>query len=67
MSARRANWKIHNDFLKSNVMKAVYLDLEGTILDLSTRKSVVPIPELLETFKLIPRTPDFEFCPSCAS
>jgi len=60
---RRASWKVHHDFLKSNGKKAVSLDLEGTILDLSTRKPVVPIPELLKTFILIPRTRDFAILP----
>jgi len=37
--------------------------LEGVILDLGTRKSTLPTPELLETFHLIPRTADFEILP----
>jgi hypothetical protein len=46
--------------LKSNGKRSVSIDLEGTILDLATRKPFQPMPELLETFNLIPRTPAFE-------
>jgi acyl-CoA thioester hydrolase len=63
LSPRGANWKVHHDVLKSNGKKAVSLDLEGTILDLSTRKPVAPITDLLETFYLIPRSPDFTVLP----
>jgi hypothetical protein len=48
---------------KSNGKKAVSLDLEGTILNLSTRKPVAPIPELLQIFNLIPCTSDFSILP----
>jgi len=40
--------------------KAVSIDLEGAILDLTTRKPVAPMLELLQTFNLIPRSTDFE-------
>jgi len=63
LSPRGSSWKVHHDVLKSNGKKAVVLDLEGTILNLSTRKSVAPTPELLEAFNLIPRTPDFTILP----
>ena len=63
LSPRGASWKVLHDVLKSNGKKAVSLDLEGTILDLSTRKPVAPSPDLLETFNLIPRTPDFTILP----
>jgi len=38
----------------------VSLDIEGVILNLSTRKLAHPTPELLQTFNLIPRAKDFE-------
>jgi acyl-CoA thioester hydrolase len=57
------HWKVHHDVLKSNGKKAVSIDLEGTILDLATRKPVVPTPELLQTFSLIPRAASFETLP----
>ena len=53
LSPRGASWKVHHDVLKSN----------GKKLDLSTRKPVAPSPDLLETFNLIPRTPDFTILP----
>jgi acyl-CoA thioester hydrolase len=63
LSPRGSSWKVHHDVLKSTGKKAVSLDLEGTILDLSTRKAVAPIPELLEVFNLVPRSPDFAILP----
>jgi acyl-CoA thioester hydrolase len=63
LSASGARWKVHHDVLKSNGKKAVSIDLEGAILNLSTRKPALPTSELLQTFNLIPRTADFEFLP----
>jgi len=63
LSAQGERWKVHHDVLKSNGKKAVSLDLEGGLLNLATRKSAPPTPELLETFHLIPRTADFEVLP----
>ncbi len=63
LSPRGACWKVHHDVLKSNGKKAVSLDLEGRLLDLTARKPVAPTPELFQTFNLIPRTPDFEILP----
>lgn len=63
LSTQGGRWKVHHDILKSNGKKAVTLELEGMILDLATRKSTLPTPELLETFHLIPRTAEFEILP----
>jgi acyl-CoA thioester hydrolase len=63
LSPRGSSWKVHHDVFKSNGKKAVSLDLEGTILNLSTRKPVAPIPELLQIFNLIPCTSDFSILP----
>ena len=60
LSPQGARWKVHHEVFKANGKKAVRIDLEGTILDLSTRKAVPPTPELFQTFNLIPRTTDFE-------
>jgi len=60
LSPQGARWKVHHDVFKSNRKKAVSIDLEGTLLDLSTRKAVIPTPDLLQTFNLIPRASDFE-------
>jgi acyl-CoA thioester hydrolase len=59
-SPQGARWKVHHDFIKSNGKKAVSLDLEGAILDLTARKPVPPAPELLQTFNRVPRAADFE-------
>jgi acyl-CoA thioester hydrolase len=56
LSPQGGRWKVHHDILKANGKKAVTIDLEGTILDLASRQPVLPTPELLQTFNLIPRT-----------
>ena len=63
LSAHGGRWKVHHDILKSNGKRAVIIDLEGMILDLTTRKPVPPTPELLQTFQLIPRNADFQVLP----
>jgi acyl-CoA thioester hydrolase len=63
LSPSGARWKVHHDILKPNRKKSVSLDIEGTILNLSTRKPALPTPELFETFHLIPRTTNFEALP----
>ena len=60
LSPQGGRWKVHHDVLKPNGKKAVRIDLEGAILNLSTRKPALPTAELLQTFNLIPRTADFE-------
>jgi len=63
LSTQGVRWKVHHNVLKSNGKKAVSIEVEGVLLDLSTRKPVPPTPELLQTFNLIPRTADFEVLP----
>jgi acyl-CoA thioester hydrolase len=60
LSPSGARWKVHHEVLKSNRKKAVSIDLEGAILNLSTRKPALPTPELLQVFNLVPRTTGFE-------
>jgi len=60
LSPSGARWKVHHDVLKSSRKKAVSIDLEGTLLNLSTRKRALPIPELLQVFNLVPRASGFE-------
>jgi acyl-CoA thioester hydrolase len=59
LSPSGTRWKVHHDVFKSNRKKAAVIELEGTILDLSTRKPIFPTPELLQVFNLVPRTSDF--------
>ena len=56
-------WKVHHDIFKSNGKKAVSIDMEGTILDLSTRKPVPSNEDLMRVFQLIQRSEDFEILP----
>ena len=63
LSPQGDRWKVHHDILKSNRKKAVTLDIEGVILNLTTRKMALPSPELLQVFNLIPRAKDFEVLP----
>jgi acyl-CoA thioester hydrolase len=63
ISPSGARWRVHHDVLKANGKKAVSIELEGAILNLSTRKPTLPTPEMLGIFNLIPRTPGFEMLP----
>jgi acyl-CoA thioester hydrolase len=56
-------WRVHHDILKSNGKKAVILDMEGTVLDLTTRKPTPSSEELMRVFQLIPHSEDFEILP----
>lgn len=56
-------WNVHHDVFKSNGKKAVSMDMEGTNLDLTTRKPVAPNEELMRVFQLVPRTDDFRILP----
>ena len=56
-------WKVHHDIFKSNGKKAVSIDMEGTILDLTTRKPVPSNDDLMRVFQLIQRSEDFEILP----
>jgi acyl-CoA thioester hydrolase len=60
ISPSGARWRVHHDVLKSNGKKAVSINLEGTILNLSSRKPAPPTPDMVVVFNLIPRTVDFE-------
>jgi acyl-CoA thioester hydrolase len=60
LSPQGGRWRVQHDVLKSNGKKAVSLEVEGVILHLTTRKPILPPPELLEMFQLIPRARDFE-------
>ncbi|HEU0294125.1 MAG TPA: thioesterase family protein [Anaerolineales bacterium] len=63
LSLSGTRWKVHHEILKANGKKAVALDVEGVVLNLSTRRPALPTPELLQTFHLIPRASDFEVLP----
>jgi acyl-CoA thioester hydrolase len=63
LSASGTRWKAHHEILKSNGKKAVVLEIEGVILNLTTRQPAMPTSDLLQTFNLIPRTADFEVLP----
>jgi acyl-CoA thioester hydrolase len=63
LSPSGALWNVHHDIFKSNGKKAVSLDMEGTLLNLATRKPVAPDAELMQVFQSIPRTDDFQVLP----
>lgn len=63
LSPGGGRWKARHDILKENGKRAVKLELEGVILDLTRRRPAVPTPELLQIFELIPRGKDFEVLP----
>ena len=56
-------WKVHHDIFKSNGKKAVSMDVEGAIFDLTTRKPVPSNEELMRVFQLLQRSEDFETLP----
>lgn len=60
LSPQGGRWKALHEILKSNGKRAVTLEVEGVILNLTTRKPVLPTAELLQTFSLIPRSKDFQ-------
>ena len=60
LSPLGGHWKVHHEVVKANGKKAVSIKIEGAILDLTTRKPVLPEPELFKIFNLIQRTADFE-------
>jgi acyl-CoA thioester hydrolase len=63
LSPHGGHWKVHHDVLKQNGKRAVSIDIEGALLNLSTRKPALPTPELAQVFALVPRTADFEVLP----
>jgi acyl-CoA thioester hydrolase len=63
LSAQGMRWKVHHEVFKSNRKKAAILTVEGVILDLTSRKTTPPGPELLQVFNAIPRTADFQILP----
>ena len=56
-------WKVHHDIFKSNGKKAVSMDVEGAIFDLTTRKPIPSNEELMRVFQLLQRSEDFEILP----
>jgi acyl-CoA thioesterase FadM len=63
LSPGAGRWKVHHDLITANGKKAVSLDLEGALLDLTTRRPALPSPELAHVFALIPRSHGFEVLP----
>lgn len=63
LSPRAGRWIVHHDVIKANGKKAVVLDLECALLDLSTRKPALPSPELAQVFAMIPRASEFDVLP----
>jgi acyl-CoA thioester hydrolase len=63
LSPQGGRWKVHHDILKASGKKAVSLDVEGIIMDLTARKPVPPSAELRQIFDSIPRAEDFEELP----
>jgi acyl-CoA thioester hydrolase len=63
LSSNGARWRVHHDVLKANGKKAVSMSLEGAIIDLATRRAVLPTGELAGIFGRIPRLKEFEVLP----
>jgi acyl-CoA thioester hydrolase len=56
-------WRAHHDIIKSNGKKAVIMDMEGAVIDLTARKPAPASEELKRVFQLIPHSEDFEILP----
>lgn len=63
LSEKGMRWRICHDFLKANGKQAVTLTIDGAFINLSTRRPVLPTPEILKVFQLAPRSADFEVLP----
>jgi acyl-CoA thioester hydrolase len=63
LSASGGRWRVHHDVLKANGKPAVSLDIEGALLDLTTRRLALPPADLAQVFSLIPRMSMFEVLP----
>jgi acyl-CoA thioester hydrolase len=60
LSPSGMRWRVHHDVLKANGKKAVSIQLEGTILNLTSRRAVPATPEVLEVFGQSPHDMDFQ-------
>lgn len=60
LSPSGTRWKVHHDILKSNGKKAAAVDIEGVVLNLTTRAPTAPPAEFLAVFRQIPRSPAYE-------
>jgi acyl-CoA thioester hydrolase len=63
LSEQGLRWRICHDFLKANGKQAVALTIEGTFISMTTRRPVIPTPEILSVFRQAPRSDDFEILP----
>lgn len=63
LSVQGGRWRVRHDVLKANRKKAVGIDIEGVLLDLTTRKTTLPTTELARVFALIPRCDEFQVLP----
>jgi acyl-CoA thioester hydrolase len=63
LSPSATRWKVHHDILKSTGKKACVLDIEGVVLNLTTRVPTAPSPDFLAVFNMIPRSAKFEDMP----
>jgi acyl-CoA thioester hydrolase len=60
MSQDGSRWKIQHKVLKAGGEQAALLSVEGTWLDLLSRKVAAPPPDLLAISEGLERTPNFE-------
>ncbi len=60
LSPKGTRWKVQHDVLKANGKRAVSLAIEGTVLDLNSRRVVPLSPELMAIIERIPRAKQVE-------
>jgi acyl-CoA thioester hydrolase len=60
LSADGSRWKVQHDILKASGEKAAALEIEGSWLDLRTRKAMAPPAELLRLFTQVQQPEELE-------
>jgi len=60
LSQDGSRWKVHHDILKTGGEKAAALNIEGSWLNLRTRKAMAPPAELLKLFVELEKSDEIE-------
>jgi acyl-CoA thioester hydrolase len=63
LSSDGARWKVQHEVRRGDGSRAAVLRLEGLWLNLETRRPMPPPAELLEAFRRVERTRDFDDSP----
>jgi acyl-CoA thioester hydrolase len=64
LSEDGARWRLHHEFTRADGARSAQIRTHGAWFDVTTRKLVVPPPELLRGFGTLHHTDDFEVLPT---